>query len=172
MSVFALTPRALVATVATLALLATSAVEAGTPIEMTVKAGRWQGITWRLTAGTWSDGSYCVAMTIEGRENGRSCGSIRRDRMSYLAAIGRPDPNYVVGPVIATARSVQITFFDRVPVRISTITPPRGLAPGTRFFAVLLRCPATPRHFIARDTAGRIVAQLVAVHPRRPRAHC
>ncbi len=33
--------------------------------------------------------------------------------ISYLAHTGRPAPNYVVGPVIAKARSVQIKFLDQ-----------------------------------------------------------
>jgi hypothetical protein len=138
-----------------------------------VKTGRWQGIQWKLTAGTWPDGSYCVAMTVGvGPEDGRSCGSIRHSRISYVAHTGRPAPADVVGPVIAKARSVQIKFFDRQAIRVSTIAPPPTLDPGIRFFAAILPCPATPRGFEARDAAGRIVARLVIAHRLGPKAPC
>ena len=165
--------RAVVVAVATLALLATSAVYAHTAGEATVKTGRWHGIKWKLTAGTWPDGSYCIAMTVgSGPEDGRSCGSIRKERISYMAHTGRPAPADVEGPVIAKARSVQIKFFDRPQIRISTIAPPPTLDPGIRFFVAVLPCPATPRSFVARNAAGRIVAQLVIAHRLGPKAPC
>jgi hypothetical protein len=162
----ALARRSVVAAVATLAFLASSAVDAHTLGELTVKTGRWHGIKWEFRAQSGSDGSYCVAMRVSGRENGRSCGSIHSKGISYLAAIGRPPPDYVIGPVIARARSVQIKFFDRPPIRISTIAPPPTLDPGVRFFATILPCPATPRSVVARNSAGRIVARLLIPHPR------
>src|SRR5438093_3913565 len=78
----------------------------------------------------------------------------------------------VEGPVIAKARSVQIKFFDRPQIRISTIAPPPTLDPGIRFFVAVLPCPATPRSFVARNAAGRIVAQLVIAHRLGPKAPC
>jgi hypothetical protein len=158
--------------VATLALFAPAATYAHTAGESTVKIGRWHGIKWKLTAGTSPDGSLCVAMTVAGRESGRSCGSIRKEGISYLAHTGRPAPAHVVGPVIAKARSVQIKFFDRPPIRTSTIAPPATLDPGTRFFVAILPCPATPRSFEARNAAGRIVARLVIAHRLGPKAPC
>jgi hypothetical protein len=159
--------------VATLALFAPAATYAHTVGESTVKIGRWHGIKWKLTAGTWPDGSYCVAMTVGGgSEDGRSCGSIRKEGISYLAHTGRPAPGYVVGPVIAKARSVQISFFDRQPIRTSTIAPPPTLDPSTRFFMAILPCPATPRSFVARNAAGRVVAQLIIAHRPGPKTPC
>jgi hypothetical protein len=93
--------------------------------EPMVKTGRWHGIKWKLTAQDRLDGSYCVAMTAR-RSNARSCGSIQKDGISYLAHTGRLAPAHVVGPVIAKARSVQIKSFDRPPIRTSTIAPPPG----------------------------------------------
>jgi hypothetical protein len=157
---------------ATLALLVASTTYAHTAGDPTVKIGRWHGITWKLTAQDGPDGSYCVAMRTPNRTNSRSCGSIREHGISYLAHTGRPAPTYVVGPVIARARSIQIKFFDRPPVRTSTIAPPPTLDPGTRFFVAILSCPATPRSFVARNAAGRIVAQLVIPHRLGPKAPC
>jgi hypothetical protein len=160
--------------VATLALFVPAATYAHTVGESTVKIGRWYGIKWKLTAGTWPDGSYCVAMTVgDGPEDGRGCGSIRATRISYMALTpSRRAPTYVVGPVIAKARSVRIKFFDRPPFRTSTIAPPPTLAPGTRFFLAILPCPATPRSVVARNAAGRIVARLVIAHRLGPKTGC
>jgi hypothetical protein len=169
--------RTVAVAVATLALFAPAGADAHALSETTVKSGRWHGVEWELRAQTWSEGSYCVAMTIGGREDGRSCGSIREDRIAYAARSGRPAPNYVVGPVIGKARSVEIKFFDRPTIRIATIRPPRKLEPGTsmyagtRFFAAVLSCPATPRSLVARGAAGRIVARRAGLH-RGPKAPC
>jgi len=145
----ALNRRAVVITVATLVLFATAATAAHTVGETTVKSGRWQGITWRLKAQAGSDGSYCIAMIVARREAGRSCGSIRSEGISYLAHTGRPAPDYVVGPVTARARFVQIEFFERPPLRIPAVRPPAALDRSTRFFVAILPCPATPKSFVA-----------------------
>ncbi len=169
----ALARRVVVVAVATLTLLATSAIYAHTLGEATVKTGRWHGITWKFTAQAGSDGSYCIAMTVGGREEGRSCGELGNDGITYLAHSGRPAPNYVLGVVIARARSVQITFFNGRSIRISTIPPPPALDRGTRFFAAILPCrPAMPRSFVARNAAGRTVARLVIPRPRGPKLSC
>jgi hypothetical protein len=139
----ALARRAVVVGVATLALVAPAATAAHAVGEITVKSGRWHGIKWEFKAQA-ADGEYCVAMTIgRGAEDGRGCGPMDEHGISYLAHTGRPAPNYVVGPVIAKARSVQIKFFDRPPLRISTIAPPRTLDRGTRFLRRY--CPVQPR---------------------------
>jgi hypothetical protein len=158
---FPLARRPVVVAVATLALYA-SVAYAHTVGETAVKTGRWNGITWKFTAQTGSDGSYCIAMTVRGREEGRSCGELGNDGITYFAHSGRPAPNYVLGVVIARARSVRITFFNGRSIRTSTIPPPPPLDRGTRFFAAILPCrPEMPRSFVARNAAGRIVAQLV-----------
>jgi hypothetical protein len=169
---FTLARRAVPMAVAILGLVAASATYGHTVSEPTVISGRWHGIKWELTANTGRDGSYCIVMTVGRDEDARSCGSIGNEGISYLFHTGRPAPTYVVGPVIAKARSVQIKFFDRPPIRISTIAPPRTLYRGIRFFAAMLPCPATPRSFVARNAAGRIVAQLVRARGGLPKAPC
>jgi hypothetical protein len=174
-----LTRRAAVIAVAVVGLVAAPVASYAHTVgyPTTIKSGRWHGMKWKVTARTGSDGSYCIDMEISGRLDGRSCGSIR-DRgsrgISYMAHWGRPTPNYVIGPVIAKARSVHIRFFDRPPIRISTIAPPRTpeLDRGIRFFTVILPCPATPRSLVARDAAGRVVAQIIRARPGVPRASC
>jgi hypothetical protein len=169
---FPLARRSVAVAVATLALFAPAATPAHTVGETTVKSGRWHGIKWELTAQAGSDGSYCVVMTVRRTDSGRACGSIRDESISYLAHTGRPAPNYVVGPVIARARSVQVRFFDRPPIRTSTIAPPPTVDPGTRFFAAILPCPATPKSFVARNAARRIVGKLVIARRLGPKAPC
>jgi hypothetical protein len=87
---------------------------------------------------------------------------------------GHPGPNYVVGPVIARAPSLHISFFDRPSIRTSTIAPPptSELDRRIRFFVVILPCPATPRRIVARNATGRVVAQLVTARPHGSRAPC
>src|SRR5688500_12369206 len=168
---FTLARRAVPMAVAILGFVAASATYGHTVSEPTVISGRWHGIKWELTANTGSDGSYCIVMTVRRTDYGRSCGSIRNKGISYLTHSGRPAPDYVVGPVIAKARSVQIAFFDQRPIRISTIAPPRTLYRGIRFFAAILPCPATARSVVARNAAGRIVARIAIPRPP-PKLSC
>jgi hypothetical protein len=146
---------------------------AGAAVEATVKTGRWHGVKWEFRAGAWRDGSYCVAMLIRDRENGRACGNVRgQGGIGYIAAVSRPLPDYVIGPVVTTARSVRIEFFDRAPLRLSTIRAPRTLQGGMRFFMAIASCPSTPRSFVARDGRGRVVARFVVRHRAVPMSVC
>lgn len=169
---FTLARRPVAVAVATLALFTAAGTPAHTASEPTVISGRWHGIKWELTGNTGRDGSYCIVMTVGRDEDARSCGSIGNEGISYLFGTGSPALTYVVGPVIAKARFVQIKFFDRPPIRTSTIAPPRTLYRGIRFFAAILPCPATPRSFVARNAAGRIVAQIIRARRGVPKAPC
>ena len=144
-----------------------------TLIEARVKAGHWRGIPWEFRAGAWRDGTYCVAMLISRREDARGCGNVRREGgVSYVASRGDPEPAYVMGPVVRAARFVRVTFFDRPPLRLSTLPAPRSLQSGMRFFVALLPCPATPRTLVAQNAAGRTLARSGVVHRLGPRVHC
>jgi hypothetical protein len=140
----------------------------GSAVEAHIKSGRWHAVSWELRGGAWRDGSYCTAMLINGRENSRGCGDIRQQGgIGYsagTAASGTRSPNYVMGAVLARARSLRVEFFDRAPVRIGTIPAPRTLEGGVRFFVVVLPCPAKPRTLIARDAKGRVVARYTWQH--------
>jgi hypothetical protein len=80
----------------------------------------------------------------------------------------RAPTEFVVGPVIAKARSVRIRFFERPAIRLHTIAPPPSFVQGIRFFAAVVHCPATPRSLTARDAGGRIVARTVPWNGRPP----
>jgi hypothetical protein len=137
----------------------------------TAKAGRWHGISWKFTAeGSFAAGSYCVAVTIRGREAARSCGPTPRRGITYLAYGGRPA--VVGGPVISTARSVGITFFDRRAIRIPAIRARGSSDRSTRYFAAALACPAIPRSFVARNAAERVVARFQLARRLGPSASC
>jgi hypothetical protein len=152
------------------ALLAVSAASALNISTTTAKSGRWNAIRWEFTTeGSFAEGFSCVAMAIRGREASRSCGPTPKAGITHLAHWGRPAPDYVIGQVVAAARSVRITYFDRPAIRTPTIqTRDRS----TRYFAVVVACPATPKSFVARNGAGRIVAQFVLKHRLPPRATC
>jgi hypothetical protein len=163
--------RVVVAAALTLTFLVTSAA-AGTPTEATVATGKWGGANWRLKASASRDGSYCVAMTVSSREVARSCGTIRKQRISYMEGTDPKIPAFVVGPVISSARSVEVSFYDHSPIRVRTLVPPRSVDKGTRFFATVLPCPASPRRFVARNQFGIFVARLVVPRRLHPKPHC
>lgn len=162
-------PRLIAVAATIVALLTVSAASALNISTTTVKTGRWDGIRWKFTTeGSFADGFICVAMAIRGHEATRGCGATGKQGITYVAHTGRPVPDYVIGPVVAAARSVRITFFDRPAIRTPTI---RTRDRSTRYFAVVLACPATPKSFVARNAAGRIVARLV-LKRLPPRATC
>jgi hypothetical protein len=113
--------------------------------------------------GAWRDGAYCVAIVINGHENARGCGNVRQQGGIGYAAGGTANdsrlPNYVMGAVVARARTVRVEFFDRAPLRLRTIPAPRTLEGGVRFFVAVLSCPASAKKLIAPDAAGRVVAR-------------
>jgi hypothetical protein len=104
------------------------------------------------------------------------CGSIfnrLNHGVSYLAHIGRPAPNYVAGPVIATATHVSLTFKDGTHLRLPTILPPRGLAPNIRFFIDFMPCRTSdPVRIVGTDANQRIVASLQLPSWKQPRETC
>ena len=131
----------------------------------TVATGTFRGGAWKLTATDSADGSYCVTMTVPARHEDSStgCGSIfgaGGHRISYLAHTGAPLPNYIVGPVVATARVVQITLSNGEILGTATIAPPARLSKKIAFFRAELPCAAYPTRLVALDRAGRTVAQL------------
>jgi hypothetical protein len=150
--------------VSSFALLAPVAA-AGTVAEAHIKSGNWHGVKWEFRGGAWRDGSYCVAMVVRGREAGRACGNVRKQRgIGYAAGVagnGRSSPHYVMGALVNQARSVKVGFSDRMPLRLGTIPAPRTLEGGVRFFVAVLPCTAQPKTFVARNAMGHIVARLV-----------
>jgi hypothetical protein len=164
----------LVVAVSTFALVVPLA-GAGTVAEAHIKAGYWHGVKWELRGGAWHDGSYCVAMLVRDRENARGCGNVRQQGgIGYSAggtASNRHLPSFVMGAVVAKARSVRVEFFDRPPLRLGTIPAPRTLEGGERFFVAVLACPATPKKLVASNASGQVVARYVW-QGDRPTAPC
>ncbi len=131
----------------------------------TVATGTFRGGAWKLTAIDSADGSYCLTMTVLARHEDSStgCGSIfgaGSHRISYLAHTGAPLPDYVVGPVVATARTVQITLSSGEVLGTATVAPPARLSKKIAFFRAELPCAVYPTRLVALDSAGHTVAQL------------
>ena len=69
----------------------------GSAVEAHIKSGRWHGVSWEFRGGAWRDGSYCVAMLVNDRENSRGCGNVRQQGgigwSAGAAGIGRRLPS-------------------------------------------------------------------------------
>jgi hypothetical protein len=150
---------------AVVASLAGSSAVHGAVRDTVVAAGRWGGVNWQMKATSDPDGSYCIFMYVPATARSMtasSCGSLQlatKQAISYLAHPGRPRPAYVVGPVIGTARLIEITLSNGKVMKAPTITPPAGLTRIIRFYANQIPCPSKPTHLLARDQRARIVAQ-------------
>lgn len=139
-----------------------------------IATGSFSGVPWELAGDDGPDGSYCLTLKIPATSKSvgtESCGSIRvpgrygPHGISYLAHIGAPRPNYVVGPVVASARAVEIKLADGTTLRSTTIAPPSNLFSGIRFYAAELPCPARPTRLMAFEGRRQPVARLTLPPP-------
>jgi hypothetical protein len=154
--------RALIALAAIAAsLTAATATAAG---DVTVASGVKQHLAWALDATDGPHGSFCITMRKQGRLDASECGSIYAGQahgVTYLAHFGRPAPGYIVGPVVATARHVSVSFENGSRLSIPTIRPPQGLERNIRFYVRLMRCRSVePSRIVGTDAAGHIVASI------------
>jgi hypothetical protein len=134
----------------------------------TIATGRFGTAAWRLSATDAADGTYCVTMTLRSRSGGggTSCGSIfgrsvgQAHGISFLDHVGRPAPDYIVGPVTATAKTVVITLSNGTTLQTKAIAPPRGMTAKIAFYVTQHPCPADATHLHALNSKGRPVAHL------------
>ena len=142
----------------------------------TVASGTFGKVAWTLSATDAADGHVCITMTIHQKPTDRSaeCGSIfgpqagRAHGITYLAHTGAPAPDYIVGPVIARAKSVVIALPNRRTIRTRTVVPPKGMTAKIAFYVAKLPCPTLPTGVRGLDAGGRVVAHL-AIPQLKPR---
>jgi hypothetical protein len=134
----------------------------------TVTSGTFGTFAWKLSATDSADGYVCLTMTLLQHPGDRSseCGSIfgpqagRAHGITYLAHTGRPAPDYIVGPVIASAKSVLVALSNRKTIRTRTVGPPNGMTAKIAFYVAKLPCPARLLSVRGLDSGGRTVAHL------------
>jgi hypothetical protein len=136
---------------------------------VTVMAGDWRGKRWVMKAGDIANGQYCVQLVFASspRLFPGGCGSIHpRNPSHYLPPnIGavaqlasRYFPAAVFGPIVSTARRVQITFTNGLTETVPAIAPPARLNAGIRFYAVQRPCHATFTMIRGLNGLGQVVA--------------
>lgn len=149
------------------------ALGGSSPPKGTIASGMFGRIAWRLSATDAADGSFCVTVKLSLHSSGgaTACGSIygpRAHGITYLAHTGGPEPDYIVGPVVATARTVEITLSNGATLRTKTIAPPKGMTTKIAFYVAQLPCPATPTRLEGVDRLGHIRASLPFAAGRMP----
>ena len=157
----------LLRTAAVMAVVAASAVPSavgGASSETVVAGGHWSGVSWRMSATDYATGGYCLFIAVPATvtQPSEGCGSLAlkgRHAISFLEHTGRPRPDYIVGPVLATARLVEISLANGKVLRAQTIAPRRGLARSIRFYAEQVPCGVRPTRLLARDRGGKVVAR-------------
>lgn len=158
--------RTTLASVATAVLIAAATATAAG--DVTVASHIVQNVSFVLSASDNSQGSYCITMRKQGRLDASACGAIfsgPAHGVSYLAHEGRPSPNYIAGPVTATATHVVVSFTSGRHLTIATTSPPTGLARTIRFYVHFMPCTAAqPRRIVGTNAAGHVVASL-ELHP-------
>jgi hypothetical protein len=149
---------------AVVASFAGSSAVRGAASETVIATGHWSGVSWRMSAIDYATGDYCVFMAVPATvtQPSESCGPLALKgghAISYMAHTGKPRPDYIVGPVLATARLVEISLANGKALKAQTIAPRLGLAQSLRFYAEQLPCGVRVTRVLARDRRGRIVAQ-------------
>lgn len=155
---------------ALLVLVGTGAASAGRSL-VKVTSGRWDGRVWTFAASDHVSGanvSYCWQMTFAtGGGSGGCSNYISQANSPFLpyygmdigeAIGGCPGLDYVDGPVVASATSVEITLSTGGAVKTSTVAAPAGLARSIRFLVVRIPCGTQPATATARNRAGKVVA--------------
>jgi hypothetical protein len=146
-----------------------------------VAVGTFGTSAWKLYATDSADGHVCLTMTFPRHLGDRSaeCGSIlgpqagKARGITYLAHTGAPAPDYVVGPVIASAKSVVIALSNKTTIRAKAVVPPKGMTPKIAFYVAKLPCPAPLISVRGFDAGGRVVAHLAIPQlPPRGKSGC
>ena len=156
------------ASLALVAVLMLGAPSLAATSEM-VASGTFGPVSWRLSATDSADGHFCLTMTLPQRHGGSECGSIfgptagQAHGITYLSHTGGPAPDYIAGPVVATAKTVIIALSNGKALRTRTIAPPKGMTTKIAFYVAELPCPVHATSVRGIDGAGRNVAHL-AIH--------
>lgn len=135
--------------------------------KIVVASGAFGTASWTLSATDSPDGHVCLTMTLPHHGGSASeCGTIFGSQagqargITFLTHTGAPSPNYIVGPVLARARTVTIRLASGTSMTTKTIAPPSGLTSKIRFYAAQLPCPTRPTRVTGFDSAHRVVADL------------
>lgn len=154
-----------------------------------VARGSWNSVHWTLTAYRSGTDGVCFALT-PGTGNGTGaamdCDTITGvpiaantkpsapHAISYLMGTGPNGthlPDYITGPVVDTARTVEIRFTDGTTVDVPTIVAPSALRSRIRFYATPLPARHSPvQSVVGLDGRGRVVARLAIPNLNRASA--
>jgi hypothetical protein len=132
----------------------------------TVASGTFGTVTWKLSATDSAGGYVCLAIALPRHAGASECGSIfgpsagRAHGITYLAHTGVPAPDYIAGPVVATAKTVVVALSTGQTIETRTIAPPTGMTREIAFYATELPSRGQPVSVRGVDKAGRTVARL------------
>jgi hypothetical protein len=124
-----------------------------------VKEGSWDGHAWQLIAYLSTTDGLCLAITprgsaLDGQAGAMACGPLvgvprtaktkRSPDMTITYLVGSATeelPAYIIRPVVAEARRVEVRFTDGHTLRLPTFAGPSSLG-QVRFYASPLRAGA------------------------------
>jgi hypothetical protein len=132
---------------------------------VTVTAGKWSGLAWKLQAIDSGDGRYGMEVFVAGsRRAGLSGRFYVRGRngapvnFGWTSSTPGTKPAFVAGVVTEAARKITVGLSNRTVRTVRTIPPRCLLAPGISFFIVSIPHGTHPTFFSARSAAGKVVA--------------
>jgi hypothetical protein len=171
------------------ALAVVSGAAASAPL-VPIASGHWAGHAWTLKGGDdLSTGQlrHCLQLSIDfpytavRPPSTPACWSIQAKPPAIAPsypyygisaaslAPGCPEIAWVIGPVVASAKEVEITLSTGATIRTPAIAPSAKLSQDVRYFAAQLPCvPRYTRSFtslVGLDAAGKVVARLAMPGP-------
>lgn len=145
----------------------------------TVTTGTWSGVPWTLVAYRSGTDGICFALTPHATTNSggsgaaMSCDTITGvpvsaqsepsspHAISYLMGSSQELPAYITGPVVDTARTVEIVFADGKTIHVGTLPAPVALRSHVRFYVAELPARAgRVTAVLGRSKNGATVARL------------
>jgi hypothetical protein len=144
---------------------ASAACGGGQVSPVTVTAGKWSGLSWKLQAIDSGDGRYGMQVFVAGSRRARLSGRFYVPgrngapiNFGWTSSTPGTEPAFVAGVVAEAARKITVGLSNRTVRRVRTFPPRCLLAPGISFFIVTIPRSTHPTFFSARSAAGRVVA--------------
>ena len=131
---------------------------------VTVGAGNWSGVPWKLQAIDSGDGRYGVTAIVAGSRraalSGRLIPHAQRHPVNFGWTSSRLGtwPAFVAGVVTDAARTITVGLADRTVRTVRTIRARCLLQPDISFFILPVPAGTRPTFFSARTATGKLVA--------------
>lgn len=148
-----------IASLLTLAVVASASVIWRQPGTVTIASGKWGPTPWALGASE-PPGSICTALAISGSQRSGGCNSsnsVQNKGMTVQVLMGGTSA-VVFGAVVPSARTIVVRS-SAGSFKAATLAPRGGISSSIRFYAVQVRCGSGSVFILAQGRSGQVATQ-------------